>query len=131
MGSLSTERRRSSSETFKFPDLVPPHSRGPLSTQYEEDVKSTVLETPTYAHPKINGVLHSDRWQPRRDGNAAWGSGHANGTPMKHGKQKSISEAIHTIRTRKGSVTANAHEIADALKAPVSVRLIVRMKQVM
>lgn len=47
------------------------------------------------------------------------------GTPSKHGRQKSISEAIKTIRTRKGSVSANAAEIADALKAPVSVRLIV------
>ena len=128
MGSLSTERRRSSSETFKFPDLVLPHLRDPLPTQYEEDAASTVQGTHTYTHPKINGILHSDRWQPRRDGHMARGSGHINGIPVRHGKQKSISEAIHTIRTRKGSVTANAHEIADALKAPVSVKLIVRTR---
>ncbi|KAJ8125871.1 hypothetical protein O1611_g7766 [Lasiodiplodia mahajangana] len=42
-----------------------------------------------------------------------------------HGRQKSISEAIRTIRDRRGSVGQNAHEIADALRAPVSAKLIV------
>lgn len=36
-----------------------------------------------------------------------------------------MSEAIRTIRTRSGSVTQNAHELADALKAPVSPKLVV------
>lgn len=48
-----------------------------------------------------------------------------NGQGTRHGRQKSLSDAIRTIKTRKGSVSANAHEIADALKAPVSVKLIV------
>ena len=43
----------------------------------------------------------------------------------KHDRQKSLSDAIRTIRTRKGSVSANAQEIAEALKAPVSVKLVV------
>ena len=53
------------------------------------------------------------------------GNGQVNVTGPRHTRQKSLSDAIRTIRTRKGSVSANAHEIADALKAPVSVRLIV------
>ncbi|EFY85901.1 hypothetical protein J3459_015123 [Metarhizium acridum] len=42
-----------------------------------------------------------------------------------HGRQKSLSDAIRTIRTRKGSVSQNAHEIADALRAPVSPKLVI------
>ncbi|KHN97815.1 uncharacterized protein MAM_04204 [Metarhizium album ARSEF 1941] len=40
-------------------------------------------------------------------------------------RQKSLSDAIRTIRTRKGSVSQNAHEIADALRAPVSPKLVI------
>ena len=40
-------------------------------------------------------------------------------------RQKSLSEAFRTIRTRKASVSENAAEIAEALKAPLSVKLVV------
>lgn len=42
-----------------------------------------------------------------------------------HSRQKSFGDAIRTIRTRQGSVSQNVHEITDALKAPVSPRLVV------
>lgn len=67
------------------------------------------------------------KWLPKRE------SGHSRppavGGPRRngHGRQKSLSEAIRTIRTRNGSVSQNVHEITDALKAPVSARLIVRI----
>jgi solute carrier family 35 protein E1 len=44
---------------------------------------------------------------------------------MRHGRQKSLSEAIQTVRTRKASISENAHEIAESLKAPVSWKLII------
>jgi solute carrier family 35 protein E1 len=44
---------------------------------------------------------------------------------MRHGRQKSLSEAIQTVRGRKASISENAHEIAEALKAPVSWKLII------
>ena len=81
----------------------------------------------------LNGsaMLNGARWNPRRESlsrGVRW-----NGTaqqpstsPYGHGRQKSLSDAIRTIRTRHGSVSQNAHEIADALKAPVSPKLIVR-----
>ena len=58
----------------------------------------------------------------------AWGNtnGHVVGPGSRHVPQKSLSDAIRTIRTRKGSVSANAQELAEALKAPVSFKLIVR-----
>ena len=43
-------------------------------------------------------------------------------------RQKSLSEALRTIHERRGSVTENAHELAEALKAPVSLKLIVSLR---
>ncbi|KAI1471311.1 TPT-domain-containing protein [Daldinia caldariorum] len=74
--------------------------------------------------------LNGDRWQPRRDLSASRGVrfgsplGHLAGVPRSHGRQKSISEAFRTIRDRSGSVSQNAHELADALRAPISPKLI-------
>lgn len=67
-----------------------------------------------------------DLWQPRKAGQFPWE--HVNGLAIsKHRSRKSISEAITTIRTRNASMSANAHELAEALRAPVSYRLIVRL----
>ncbi|KAI0602411.1 triose-phosphate transporter [Biscogniauxia sp. FL1348] len=75
--------------------------------------------------------MNGDRWQPRRDMSASrgvrWGSplGPSAAPSRGHGRQKSIGEAFRTIRGRNGSVSQNAHEIADALRAPISARLVV------
>ncbi|KAI6249444.1 hypothetical protein HI914_02190 [Erysiphe necator] len=59
---------------------------------------------------------------------------HANGTRNvrigstwigKHSRQKSLSDAFSTIRARSGSVASNVHDVADALKAPVSAKLVI------
>ncbi len=39
--------------------------------------------------------------------------------------RKSVSDALNNFRTRQGSMSENAQELAEALKAPVSYRLIV------
>lgn len=46
-----------------------------------------------------------------------------------HRPKRSVSDAINKIRTRQGSVSENAQELAEALKAPVSYRLIVSQSQ--
>lgn len=67
-----------------------------------------------------------DRWQPRKAGYVSWE--HVNGLGIsKHRSRKSISEAVSTIRTRNASMSANAHELAEALRALISYRLIVRL----
>ncbi|KAL8789591.1 MAG: hypothetical protein Q9213_001027 [Squamulea squamosa] len=134
MTTASTERswshQSSSSAQYdaeKFPDLEPASSRDYLAAHEEEgDRQQNIRRTPSpHTWLGSNGGPRNDRWQARKDHHIAWSNGHLSGTPSKHGRQKSISEAIKTIRTRKGSVSANAAELADALKAPVSVRLIV------
>ncbi|KEF54671.1 uncharacterized protein A1O9_09113 [Exophiala aquamarina CBS 119918] len=41
-----------------------------------------------------------------------------------HRSRRSVSDAINKFRTRQGSVSENAHELAEALKAPISYKLI-------
>ncbi|KFY85818.1 hypothetical protein V500_08105 [Pseudogymnoascus sp. VKM F-4518 (FW-2643)] len=102
----------------KFPDMDP-------SFLGEQD---DILPEPPRTNGALNGVMPSpfERWQTRREpippswtGKAAY-----HPTGRVHGRQKSLTDAFRTIRSRKGSVTANAHEIAGALKAPVSPKLI-------
>ncbi|KAI9797054.1 MAG: hypothetical protein M1825_006267 [Sarcosagium campestre] len=68
----------------------------------------------------------NEKWRPRRESAVRWESSIADhGQGIRHGQQKSLSDAIKTIRTRRGSVSDNAQELAEALKAPVSPKLII------
>jgi solute carrier family 35 protein E1 len=118
---------------FKFPDNMR------TSMEKFPDHVDSFDAQPEHRAPspkKQNGVLSvsasQERWQPRRDGRtdgSGWRTGRAAGGGRSHGRQKSLSDAIRTIRMRKASVSANAHEIAEALKAPVSPKLIVRKSE--
>jgi solute carrier family 35 protein E1 len=117
-----TNKARSSME--KFPDHVEPLDGQP---PYMYSMSPTIA-----GNGYANGPPAVDRWQPRRDSafrGTSWNASASTGG-RGHGRQKSLSDAFHTIRTRKASVSANVHEISDALKAPVSPRLIVRNSQI-
>lgn len=120
------ERRRSSSSNpEKFPDLATPQS-GDYSPEYYESETLRPGSARTLSPAKSNGVLHSERWQARRDNHLAWGDGHLNvAGPRQPGRHRSISDAFRNIRIRKASVSENAHEIAEALKAPISFKILV------
>ena len=127
MSSPNVERRRSSSSNprEKFPDLATPQP-GDDFTEYDESESGGNGSARTLTPAKTNGVLHSERWQPRKDNHLAWGDGHLNlAGPRQHGRHRSISDAFRNIRIRKASVSENAHEIAEALKAPVSFKILV------
>lgn len=66
----------------------------------------------------------SDTWKPRQPGHITWQRPKGLDA-SKHRPRKSVSEAITAIRARNASMSANAQELAEALKAPVSYRLIV------
>jgi solute carrier family 35 protein E1 len=87
----------------------------------------TTTSNATSTNGYTAGPVADDRWAPRRDSHlkgASWANGSAS-TGGRHGRQKSLTEAFRTIRTRRASVSANVQEIGDALKAPVSPTLIV------
>lgn len=78
-----------------------------------------------YSSPRPSGSFpqqlraHSISWKDADSGAAPWRS-----APRRE-ERKSLSDAFRTVRTRKGSVSQNAQEIASALKAPVSLKLVV------
>lgn len=63
---------------------------------------------------------------PPRDSSTSVWTPSGNTSIGRHNRQKSLTDAFRTIRARNGSVGQNAHEIADALRAPLSPKLIVR-----
>lgn len=76
----------------------------------------------------LNGTPNGFVFPPRKDLGSPWRSAtgdlaasHAYG----HVRQKSLGEALRSIRTRSGSTTQNVHEIADALRAPISPTLVI------
>jgi solute carrier family 35 protein E1 len=116
-----------SNGTYKFPVFSPEYNPRDSSEGHKLDDLSLSHD----GSPVFDG---SRPWMPRR--NSARGtkwSGGLNGTASalhgngrgRHNRQKSLSEALNNIRNRSGSVTQNAKEIADALKAPVSPALVV------
>ncbi len=128
MSSPNLERRRSSSSNRreKFPDLDASQSEEHFS-EYDESEHGRLRSAGTSSPAKTNGVLHSERWQTRKDNHLAWGDGHLNvAGPRQNGRHRSISDAFRNIRTRKASVSESAHEIAEALKAPISLQILVR-----
>lgn len=127
MSSPNVERRQSSSSNprEKFPDLDA-LLFGDQFSGYDESETSRNAGARTLSPARTNGVLHSERWQTRKDNHLAWGDGHLNAAgPRQHGRQRSISDAFRNIRNRKASVSENAHEIAEALRAPISLRILV------
>lgn len=89
--------------------------------------ESSRTPSPHVANGIISGPPSGERWQMHNEkpDRTYWSSKKPSISIRSHGRQKSIGDAFRTIRTRKGSVSANAHELADALKAPVSPMLIV------
>lgn len=118
----SASARDSSPHTFKFPAFQPDL----LPMPEEDDYGHSSSRSGSPSHQaQLNGhTIPADRWQPRREARASFSRASV-AASTRHGRQKSLGEAIRTIRTRKGSVSQNAHEIADALKAPLSPKLIV------
>lgn len=113
-----------SATTYKFPDFAP--------QTIDEDEELQNLSRGPSPKPLQNGLplgLHSsERWPFKKQGGMDGGrTGAQSDAPRatRHGRQKSLSEAIHTVRMRKMSVSESTAEIAESLKAPISYRLVV------
>lgn len=75
-----------------------------------------VAESPAEAKPI------EYKWPSRRASQRLTSRPNAN---LGHRPKRSVSDALAKFRNRQGSVSENAQELAEALKAPVSYRLIV------
>ncbi|CAD6451994.1 ba92610f-c55f-45ef-bcb7-569d15600a6f [Sclerotinia trifoliorum] len=121
--------------SFKFPGDTKASSRTSMEKFPDLDTTDTFDQydgQQSYNSRKTNGYANGgpppvDRWQPQRNGRMrgdSWTNAESS-NGRGHKKQKSLSDAFKTIKSRKGSMSANVHEISDALKAPVSPKLIV------
>lgn len=104
-------------ETEKFPDFDPGHNF--LNTQ-----SSGQQRWQQNGFPSTNGdASQSSRWHARRDSRVKWAPREPISGSSSHSKTSSISNAVH--RMRSASMGQNAHELAEALRAPFSWKLIV------
>lgn len=104
---------REPSTTEKFPDF------DQSSAAYRPNIYgngSAALPGDVWK-PRRESSAHQKKWVPSLPGQPSQGHG--------HGRRQSMHDALRNIRARGGSVTQNAQEIADALRAPVSPTLIV------
>lgn len=100
------------------------NERFPSFDQQPRDYEPTIVsESPLEANPG-QSVVPEYKW-PSRRGTQPFRSSRASG----HRPRRSVSDALHKFRNRQGSVSENAHELAEALKAPVSYKLIVRRRR--
>ncbi|KAF4628661.1 hypothetical protein G7Y89_g9494 [Cudoniella acicularis] len=81
------------------------------------DGQSPYPSSPTSkANGFLNGSPSADRWQPRRDSalrGAAWNGVSTGGRG--HGRQKSLTDAFNTIRTRRASILCIIWYMSSAL----------------
>lgn len=114
----STGRR--SPPTVKFPDFLPQ----PNGFEDEETFGDISRgSSPSHANGSAAGLHSSKRWPARKQTAPEKWSTMMTGPSRKH--QKSLGEAIRTVRTRNMSMSEKTHEIAESLKAPISFRLVV------
>lgn len=115
---LQTPTNISSTQQMTSPvDKFPPYTEETFDTAGNPGEPQS---TPTIKYTQ------NDLWEPKKAGVFSREHGNGPARNSRHRPRKSISEAITTIRTRNASVSANAQELAQALKAPVSYQLIVR-----
>jgi hypothetical protein len=111
--------------TIRFPAFSDEH----FQSQHEESPYGSddrkAEASPTWRHSSNNAPWAPRRYSNRQRWAVAPTSSAAYPSHSRHIRQKSLSEALHNIRTRSGSVSQNAMEIADALKAPVSYKVVV------
>lgn len=131
MISTSTERRLSSPSGSRSLSNKPMGAPLPSLLDHtsmsegERLGRSSGRHPSPHEYPLLHGTPPGDGLQVRNENESIWAGRQGNDIVPRHGRQKSLSDAFKTIRTRRASVSANAHEIADALKAPVSIKLIV------
>lgn len=104
--SLSPHSGFSEASNERFPSFEDEPRRASLAQISESPLETSTPIVPEYKWPARSNSQRLNR-------------------PAGHRHRKSVSEALNKFRARQGSVSENAHELAEALKAPVSYKLIV------
>ncbi|KAJ8610663.1 hypothetical protein MRB53_038442 [Persea americana] len=116
------QRSQSGTSDTQAPFKFPPYMRD--AAHADDDALTDSERGSMDANRLSNGVRKLDQWQPRRQSNDI--RRHAQPLAGRgRSRQKSLGEAIRGFKERRGSVSEGAHELAEALKAPVSPKLVV------
>ncbi|ODH30954.1 hypothetical protein ACO22_03521 [Paracoccidioides brasiliensis] len=121
----------------KFPvfEDEPSVSTPSSTTTYQTPFSDNLAPLPSHLSQPLRSSHHQQqqqqqqqyqppRWAPRKHPSIL-SIDTSSSTGSKQRPRKSISEAIGGFRNRGTSVSANAQELAEALKAPVSYKLII------
>lgn len=92
------------------------------ATPANDGLLPPMTESPSEVSPRTS-VVPEYRWPSRRGSQRSRDGRQA--TSRGHRARRSLSDAIASFRNRRGSISDNAQELAEALKAPVSYKLIV------
>lgn len=87
-----------------------------------EDKLHPVASPQSISSP-INPLV-GNNWPLRKSSQTGWENRNG-GRLHKYRSKRSVSEAIDNFRQRRGSISVNTQELAEALKAPISYKLIV------
>ena len=113
------------SQTLLSPQQYPMDHVGEKFPSFEDtrlgDKQYPIIQ-PQDVSPQVS-PLSVKNWPARRSSQTGWEK--RNGGLHKHRSKRSVSEALDNFRQRRGSLSMNTHELAEALKAPVSYKLIV------
>lgn len=131
--SSGSERRAQSQSRTKAPRDASVDSREATTEKFPDfESSSSIYNASPAQRPNgyLNGAANQpgDNWRPRGESSARgarWVPSLSGQPARGHGRQKSINDTLRNIRVRGGSVSQNAHEIAGALRAPISPKLIV------
>jgi solute carrier family 35, member E1 len=112
-------------------DHLSPHQQ-PMENAREkfpsfEELRSENKLLPVFSPQAISPAAASTpggNWPARKSSQFGQESKLAGGL-YHHRPKRSVSEAFDNFRQRRGSISANTHELAEALKAPISYKLIV------
>ena len=106
---------------------------GASEDSYNERFPSFDGAAPSHSLPVVSesplettqSIVPEYKWPARKSSQRLKDSRHS-----LHRPRRSVSDALNKFRTRQGSVSENAQELAEALKAPISYSLIVRVSPV-
>lgn len=91
-----------------------------------EDIRPENKPHPVLSPQQISPVNAPpiNNWPARKSSRTGWETRNGGGLHT-HRSKRSVGEAFDNLRQRRGSISANTQELAEALKAPISYKLIV------
>ena len=123
--SLSSSQQQAPHITFKFPRTEDTVDHQQPATLQESTRSRSASPLPSRSNGHTGNLPQNGRWHAKKENLGVWSGQGMNSGVVRHSRERSLSQALKHVRTRRDS--ASAGELVDALKAPVSPRLVVSL----